>query len=125
MKKQEPTVPESNPEIKPNLDPNALKVKPEGWSAEDRARNLLDIWNSESNEKKQWEYSEFVKEIYPPMGTHDFVEGFLLATIWMGGAISGGYVRDHLRKKDSKQGVLDGLKLQRFLDWVESHKEVN
>lgn len=105
-----------------SLDPNALKVKEDGWSAEDRARNLLDIWNDHSQKSKPWEYGEFVKKIFPLFGTHDFVEGFLLASLFMAGVISGGKVRDHIRKRDSVDD-LDGLKLQRFLDWVELEKQ--
>ena len=124
MRKPKLMVPESNPVIKPNLDPKCLKIPEEGWAAEDRAKKLLDVWNAYSKKSKPWEYSEFVKQIYPSLGTHDFVEGFLLASLYMAEVVSGGYVRDHIKKKDSNQGVLDALMLQRFLDWVEIHKEV-
>jgi hypothetical protein len=106
-----------------NLDPNALGIKEEGWSAEDRARNLLDMWNDHSSKEKPWEYNQFVKKIFPLSGTHDFVEGFMLATLFMAEVISGGKVRDHIRKRDA-MGDLDGLMLQRFLDWVDKEKEV-
>ncbi len=106
-----------------NLDPKALKVKPEGWGAEDRARYLLDVWNDHSNKEKPWEYNEFVRKIFPLSGTHDFVEGVLLATLFMAEVVSGGKVRDHIRKRDA-MGDLDGLMLQRFLDWVDTHKDV-
>lgn len=105
-----------------NLDPRALNVKPEGWSAEDRARNLLDIFNRESNPTKNWDYKEFVKVMFPFSGTHDFVEGYLLAALYMSEMVSGGFVRDQLRIRDGDTNTIDPLLMQRFLDWAEKQK---
>ncbi len=118
MRKPKLTVPKSNPDVTPNLDPKAAQIPVSGWSVEDRARLLLDIWNEHDKNGRPWQYSEFVKKTFPINGTHDFIEGFLLASLFYGEAISGGYVREHISSRDSFDD-LDGLMLQRFLDWVE------
>lgn len=106
-----------------NLDPKWLKVKQSGWSAEDRARNLLDIWNRESEKSTPWKYSDLVYKTFPGKGTHDFVEGFLLAGLFMAEAITGGKVRDHIRNRDHG-GDIDPLMMQRFLSWIETQMDV-
>jgi hypothetical protein len=78
------------------------------------------MWNDHSKEEKPWEYSQFVKKIFPLSGTHDFLEGFMLATLFMAEVISEGKVRDHIRKRDG-YGDIDGLMLQRFLTWCDMH----
>lgn len=104
-----------------NLDPNALKIGIKGWSAEDRARNLMDIMNSEYN-AKAWNYAEIVKKTFPISGTHDFVEGFLLAALFMGEVISGGKVRECIKNRDGCDD-LDALMMQRLLSWIEIEKK--
>ena len=106
-----------------NLDPNALNVKKEGWSAEDRARELLDIFNQSSRSLRAWKYEEFVKIMFPISGTHDFVEGFLIASLFMGEVISGGKVRECIMLRDGNTKTIDPLMMQRFLTWVEQQKE--
>lgn len=107
-----------------NLDPKALKVKKEGWSAEDRARELLDVFNESARPSKPWKYEEFVKFMFPISGTHDFVEGFLLASLFMGEIISGGKVRECIMLRDGNTKNIDALMMQRFLTWVEQQKEI-
>lgn len=100
-----------------NLDPKTMSIPRSGWSPEDRAREVLDLFN-QSTPDKDWEYSKLVIRRYPQLGTDSFAEGFFLACAWLAGSISGGRLRDGVKAYPD----LDPMMFQRFIEHAESHQ---
>lgn len=100
-----------------NLDSKVLNIPRSGWNPEDRARELLDLFN-QSTPDKDWEYSKLVCKRYPQHGTDSFVEGFFLACAWFAGSISGGRLRDGVKAYSD----LDTVMFQRIIEHAESHQ---
>lgn len=106
------------------------KVKMEGWASQDFARDLIDGINAQvkrSGLGKGWEYGDVFKGEYHPY-QDAMAFGFVLAAAWSCGAISGGKLREIIRKCHVTDNV-DGLMAQRLLEhceairkWEEEHE---
>ena len=105
----------------PNLDPKAKNVKRSGWSAEDRAMEMLDMLNGATENPNPWLGTELIKKRFATQ-SYDFLEGVLAAGLWFGGFISGGRLREMVRDRDH-DNAMDALAVQRLLEYIENNQE--
>lgn len=99
---------------------NPRGVKQDGWASQDFARDLLDGINQQierSGIGKPWKYEDVFKGQYHPYQDATSF-GYLLGAAWFCGAISGGKLREIIKKAHTTDQV-DGLMAQRLLEHCE------
>lgn len=102
-----------------NLDDKTIKVKRDGWSAEDRTKELLDLINTKCGQEKPWLYTDLLTRTHPSEKSVTFVEGFVLACAWLSGSVTSGKLRQVALEQDNDNSEICAINLQRLIEHAE------